>query len=135
MEKLIFIKGKVISKPKEKPVIWSADRGYYFKGQFLAKLKNHALKEIRQKYFKTYSDEEKQKYKDEWAVLTYEGDKVRKKIKNTEKKKQGYYLKRRIECLRDKINNLNFERIKAQNTLIKLKDSYYKAKRRNSTKE
>lgn len=51
--------------------------GYYFRGEFIDRYKPQSI-EILRKKFKSYSDEEKKRFKDEWTVINYEYEKTQK---------------------------------------------------------
>jgi hypothetical protein len=69
--------------------LWEKHKsGYFFKGNFLARLKREAI-EILRKGFKDYSDEEKKRFADEWKVIHYEymrGRKTKEKINERARK-------------------------------------------------
>src|SRR3990167_10579888 len=111
MKKLIFENGKRISKQGEKPVKYSSDRGYYFKGEFLHLYKSHALKIIGEKMLSDCLDfkQAKEVHPDEWQLIHREFLKSRRSIKKAAKKKQWYYLKQRIQSKKDKIERLKEE--------------------------
>ena len=122
--KLIFKKGKQISKVGENPTEWSDDRGYYFKGELLSRYKSEAFKIIRKRIEEAGNGsflEGKEILKDEAKLLFNRMEDMNKVIKKTEESKKEYYLKNRIELKEGKVKRLinDIEKTKKELKVLK----------------
>jgi len=136
--KLIFKKGKQISKVGENPTEWSDDRGYYFKGELLSRYKSEAFKIIRKRIEEAGNGsflEGKEILKDEAKLLFNRMEDMNKVIKKTEESKKEYYLKNRIELKEGKVKRLINEIEKTKKELKVLKNGKYKMTKDKLTQE
>ena len=126
MENLEFKKGKRLNKNGE-PVIWSNDRGYYFKGEFISKYKNNAFDIIRDRIEKAGNGDffkGKEILKDESELLFDRMNKFRISLEKTRIKKKPFYIQQRISGKKRTIDNLKKEIILEKEKLKQLKKEY-----------
>lgn len=103
--------------------------GYYFKGEFLSRYKREAIQKLREP-FKTYSDEEKELYKDNWEAIDVEYQKGRQAVKKVQDAKKGipsepscalcgvscpeiYKISNKVYCINCYFRKLEAEKYKA----------------------
>jgi hypothetical protein len=92
-------------------------RGYYFKGVFISKYKSILIDTMRDKFKEDFSDENKKKYADEFAVIHYFYEISKKATQSTYEKKKEYYAERRKIT---EIGNVQREITRLELTISKL---------------